>query len=201
MAVSLLSGAAIHPARGVSQTSVVADDAQQHEMAMSAVERFGMAGLDLPPVILEFDGPNQAACGGAPARTSITAESNLIRLCWTDEFILLHELAHVWVSFNVRPAQHEPFMAMRNDVQLWASSQVPWEQRGCEHAANVIAWGLLEDPYPISRTYPNDPAALRSAFVLLTGTNPLHDGGPAIQEPDLGFFTADRSNPRLESGR
>ena len=122
-------------------------------------------------------------------------------MCWNDHFILLHELAHVWEALNVPAAKHEPFMDMRTDATSWASSDVAWAQQGREHAANVIAWGLLDNPYPISRTYPNDPDSMLTAFDFLTEVSPLHDGGQGVQEPDRQFFTTERANPSLESGR
>jgi hypothetical protein len=121
-------------------------------------------------------------------------------MCWNSRFMLLHELAHVWEDHNLAAAKHEPFMALRDGVLSWASPDVAWSEQGREHAANVIAWGLLEDPYPISRTYPNDPDSLLVAFRFLTGADPLHDGGPPSQAPDRSLF-AGRSNPPLERGR
>ncbi|MDH3308566.1 MAG: hypothetical protein OEO77_13745, partial [Acidimicrobiia bacterium] len=102
----------------------------------------------------------------------------LARVCWNSELILLYELAHVWEAQAVSPTRHEPFMAMRDGVKSWAGIDDAWEARGRAHAANVIAWGLLEDPYPVSLTYPNDPDSLLSAFRYLTNADPLHDGGP-----------------------
>ena len=120
-------------------------------------------------------------------------------MCWSDAFILLHELAHAWEAHNLPKQRRQPFMALRSDVDSWAGAGVPWHQRGSEHAANVVAWGLLEDPYPISRTYPNDPDSLIEAFRVLTGVAPLHDGGSPIQQLDRSLYTG--SNPPLESGR
>jgi hypothetical protein len=111
-----------------------------------------------------------------------------------------HELAHVWEAQNVIDESRNEFMDIREQVRSWASPDHRWEERGREHAANVIAWGLLEDPYPISRTYPNDPGNMRDAFRVLTGTEPLHDGGPGVQLPDRTHIDG-RTNEPLESGR
>ena len=121
-------------------------------------------------------------------------------MCWGSEMILLHELAHVWEAQSVHQSRHEPFMAMRDGVKSWAGLDDAWAERGREHAANVIAWGLLEDPYPISRTYPNDPDSLMAAFRSITATDPLHDGGPEMPVVDRERFGG-RTNPSLESGR
>jgi hypothetical protein len=121
-------------------------------------------------------------------------------MCWNDSFILLHELAHVWEAHHVSHDRHERFMGLRDGVEFWASLEVAWDERGREHAANVIAWGLLQDPYLISRTYPNDPASMIDAFTYLTDVEPLHDGGRGVQQPDRSLYRG-RHNPALASGR
>jgi hypothetical protein len=121
-------------------------------------------------------------------------------MCWDDEFTLLHEIAHIWLVNTLEPDRRVQFIEMRHDVASWVGDDVAWHERGVEHAANVIAWGLLEDPYPVSDTYPNDVASMIEAFVFLTDVAPLHDGGPGIQLPDRTLYEG-RSNPPLESGR
>jgi hypothetical protein len=201
IAASLLGRAVTNlpPASGTD--TIIHGSPEQLAMAEKALGRYQAAGLELPPLVIEFAGRNLGPCDGAPGRTYLDAPTAAVEVCWDDLFILLHELAHVWASHNLPSAKHEPFMAMRADAISWASSEVAWAQRGSEHAANVIAWGVLEDPFPISRTYPNDPDALRAAFVFLTGIEPLHDGGTDIEQPDRQFFSPERTNPPLESGR
>lgn len=199
-----LSGAAsaVLHVTGTAKATIVADTQEQRELSEWALGRYEAAGLELPPVIIEFaDGDHLVGCEGALARTYLNQIPVLIKMCWNDQFTLLHELAHAWEAHNVPTEKHEPFMAMRTDATSWASREVPWPQRGREHAANVVAWGVLEDPYPVPRTSPTDPESMRDAFRFLTGTSPLHDGGPGIQEPDRQFFSAARTNPPLESGR
>jgi hypothetical protein len=173
---------------------------EQTEMTQWALGRFSAAGLRLPDLAIEFPGADQTLCDGAPARAYLNHTPPTVKVCWDNQLMLLHELAHVWEAQNVAEEHHQPFMEIRDDVRSWASLDHSWEQRGREHAANVIAWGLLEDPYPISRTYPNDPDSMIEAFRLLTGTEPLHDGGPGVQLPDRTFIEG-RSNPPLESGQ
>lgn len=180
--------------------TIEAQESGQQEMAEWAIDRYAEAGFDLPQLVITFAGRDLSDCDGAPGRVYLDHDPIEIRMCWNSELVLLHELAHVWEAHNVAAAEHEPFMAMRAGVVSWASLDVAWSERGREHAANVIAWGLLEDPYPISRTYPNDPDSLRAAFQFLTDREPLHDGGAAIQLPDRSL-SAGRSNPSLERGR
>jgi hypothetical protein len=192
----LLSGTAPRQ----SDVIIEAREPGQQEMAEWAVARYAEAGLDLPRLVVQFSGRDLSNCGGAPGRVYLDRDPIEVRMCWNSEFVLLHELAHAWEAHNVAADKHEPFMAMRDGVVSWAGLDAGWEERGREHAANVIAWGLLEDPYPISTTYPNDVASMIEAFVFLTGGDPLHDGGSGIQHPDRSLFD-ERSNPPLESGR
>jgi hypothetical protein len=187
-------------AESAPDIQIRAQTTEQAELAGWALERFAAAGLRLSDLAIEFPGSNQALCDGAPARAYLDQTPITVRMCWNDPFILLHELAHVWEAQNVIDESRDEFMGMREQVHSWASLDHRWEERGREHAANVIAWGLLEDPYPISRTYPNDPDNMRDAFRLLTGTEPLHDGGPGVQLPDRTYIDG-RSNEPLESGR
>ena len=180
--------------------TIEAQDPDQQQMAEWAITRYTEAGFDLPRLIIRFPGRDLSGCGGAPGRAYLNHDPIEIRMCWDSEFILLHELAHVWEAHNVAAAKHEPFMAMRDGVVSWASPDVAWEERGREQAANVIAWGLLDEPYPIPRTYPNDPDSMLAAFEFLTDDEPLHNGGAPIQLPNRSLF-AGRSNPPMEAGR
>lgn len=185
---------------GQSDITIEAGEPRQLQMAEWAIDRYAQAGLDLPPIVIRFPGRDLSLCDGARGRVYLDRDPIEIRMCWNSEFILLHELGHAWEAHNVAASEHEPFMAMRDGVSAWAALDVTWAERGREHAANVIAWGLLEDPYPISDTYPNDPDSMLAAFRFLTGVEPLHEGGPPIQIPDRTLFEG-RSNPPLESGR
>ena len=94
---------------------------------------------------------------------------------------MLHELAHVWEAGSVSPDQQERFMGSRTGLSSWASPDDPWVEQGREHAANVIAWALMEDPVVVGRTYPNDRTSLEAGFTILAGRGPLHhDGGEPV---------------------
>jgi hypothetical protein len=181
------------------EISIETSDPDQRRMAEWAVGRFEDAGLVLPSIVIRFPGRSLALCRGARGLTFTDRIPMEVTMCWSDAFILLHELAHAWEAHNLSKYRRQPFMALRSDVDSWAGAEVPWHQRGAEHAANVVAWGLLEDPYPISRTYPNDSDSLIEAFRVLTGVTPLHDGGSPILHPDRSLYAG--SNPPLESGR
>ena len=195
IATLLLSGTTANQ----DSVTIDANEPGQQQMAEWALDRYAAAGFDLPPLVIRFQGRELSDCGGSLGKAYLDQDPIEIRMCWSSEFILLHELAHVWEAHNVAASKHEPFMAMRDGVVSWAGLDVEWDERGREHAANVIAWGLLEDPHPSSTTYPNDVASMLKAFSFLTEADPLHDGGPGIQHPDRSLFAG--SNPPLESGR
>ena len=197
LVILLLPGS---PAAKPSEVIIDAQNQAQQDMAEWAIDRYAEAGLDLPPLVIRFPGRDLSLCDGAQGRAYLDHNPIEVRMCWNDEFILLHELAHVWEAHNVASDKHEPFIAMRQGVESWASPAVAWAARGREHAANAIAWGLLENPYPISTTYPNDVASMIDAFSYLTDVDPLHDGGPGIQHPDRSLHQG-RQNTPLESGR
>ncbi len=157
--------------------SIVAGSEDERASAEWAVARFGEAGLDLPSIVVEFVGPSLDPCGGARARAHRDVDPALVSVCWGSPFVLLHELAHVWEVRSVSSDQQRRFMETRIGVTSWADRNDGWAERGREHAANVIAWGLMEDPSVIGRTYPNDRESLEAGFEILTSRKPLHDSG------------------------
>jgi hypothetical protein len=50
---------------------------------------------------------------------------------------------------------------------------VPWEERGFEHAAEVLAWGLMDEDLFLTSIGETDIRQLAEAFELLTGRTPL----------------------------
>jgi hypothetical protein len=51
----------------------------------------------------------------------------------------------------------------------WDDQTVPWIDRGVEYAADVIAWGLLEEALPMVRLGAPPCVELRASFGALTG--------------------------------
>jgi hypothetical protein len=201
LAAVLLAGTLTAPSRGAVPGQLIkAQTLEQYEMARWALGRFDAARLRLPATSIVFATPGDARCGGSPARVHLDEDPVLVTICWNSRFIILHELGHIWEATNVPTERHTLFMDLRTNVASWASLEVPWADRGREHAANIIAWGLLEDPYPIARTYPNDPTSLTAAFVFLTDREPLHDGGQDIEPPDRSRYNQ-RTSAARASGR
>lgn len=84
----------------------------------------------------------------------------------------LHELGHVWLFEHVDAQLEADFMA-RAGVVEWRGDDVPRHERGVEHAATTIAWGVAGDDYARYALQPVpscEELALR--FQLLTGRWP-----------------------------
>lgn len=89
---------------------------------------------------------------------------------------LLHELGHAWILDNVdRPT--ETALLELSDRDTWNNPDVPWSERGFEYAAEVLAWGLLDETAPMVRIGRPACQELAAAFELLTGTSPLDGRG------------------------
>lgn len=173
---------------------------EQARMVESAVGQFRDSGLRLPPVVIEFVGPNLDSCGGSRARAHLDRDPYVVSVCWGGPYVLLHELAHIWTYRVVSAEQQTAFIEARADVRAWANPSDNWENQGREHAANVIAWGLSEVPRVVSRTYPNDRESLAAAFTGLTGTQPVHASGGEPVLIDRSAFGAQSMTP-TEFGR
>lgn len=188
-----------------NETVITGGTTEDARMAEWALDQFEHAGLDLPPVSFEFAGPSLEPCGGAQARAHLDQEPALVRVCWGSEFILLHELAHVWEAGRLDPGAEAMFMRLRvgddgDALHDWADPALPWASQGREHAANVIAWGVMDEPTVVARTYPNDRESLVKAYTVLTGLSPIHTEGGEPVLVDRSEFASTRASEPV-SGR
>jgi hypothetical protein len=156
-----------------------------------AVGRFQVAGLPAPPVASvafnreahtvqcsgEHDGltldlgvtAQVLLCLGqadACADDACTSFSPNVRL------LILHELAHAWMDRYVDEPTRQAFLA-RMGLQEWYAPGFDWGLRGVEQAAQVIAWGLMDEPIRTTRLGDRSCGELAAAFELLTGAAPL----------------------------
>ena len=133
---------------------VFAEDPAQIELARWAVARFENAGLKAPVVEIHFHS-DASGCSGHLGY----AKAGEVDVCTVlvNEMArrnLLHEMGHIWIDENVDEALRE--------------RTVPWEERGYEQGAEIMAWalgtGILTAQIP-----DNDPVQLAVGFELLTG--------------------------------
>ena len=147
-------------------------------LARWAFERFDQAGLELPPVSLSFH-DDRAACEGyvgyfrpgAPASIDICG-FNWNRFLVTPKKTILHELAHVWAHQTLDSETRKRFLDLRG-LDTWQDNSVAWEEQGIEHAAEVIAWGLIDEDLLLTSIGETDALQLAEAFELLTGVASL----------------------------
>lgn len=87
----------------------------------------------------------------------------------------LHELGHVWMLDNVDTTTQSELLSLSGRT-TWLGTDVLWVDRGVEYAADVIAWGLLEEEVDMVRIRSTWRDELTAAFCLLTGSSPLRSG-------------------------
>lgn len=153
-----------------------------------AVELFDEAGLELPPIDV-VGHRTDAHCLGRSAAHGFDAGRSRIDLCIGDagpraEFLILHELAHAWDRHSLTPARRDAFLALRG-LQEWRNDDPDrWHERGAEHAAEIMVWGLIDRPVRIVRLDANSCADLLAGYRVLTGTEPLHGYTDACRADD-----------------
>jgi len=146
---------------------VVSDDMAQQELARWAVARFERAGLDTPTVQIRFHA-DRSGCGGHLGY----ARDGRVEVCTVlvNEMArrnLLHEMGHVWIDQHVSRSVRNGFLERRG-LQYWNVASDPWEDRGYEQGAEIMAWAL--GTRILTAQIPgNDPAQLEAGFELLTG--------------------------------
>ena len=147
-------------------------------LAQWAFDRFDRAGLELPEVSIAFH-DDRAACEGHVGyfRPGVPAGIDICGFNW-DRFLvtpkktILHELAHAWAQQSLDGETRSRFLDLRG-LDIWQDNSVPWEERGFEHAAEVLAWGLMDEDLFLTSIGETDIRQLAEAFELLTGRTPL----------------------------
>jgi hypothetical protein len=158
--------------------TTMADDPLLRGLVRWAASRFAEAGLDIPDAdIVRHD--TLEPCKGRLGYFIGRGGRDEVRLCMTaDESratmrrILLHELAHDWTADQLTGADREQFLDLRG-LEHWGAPAA-WSRQGWEHAAEIMAWGLMESDEPVFYVRPRDRASLEDGFRMLTGCEPLH---------------------------
>ena len=155
-----------------------------------ALGRYTQAGLDLPRIDIYFhDTPEP--CKGYSALHTRTDHRSLINVCSTSrtpkvESTILHEIGHSWASHNLTDQQRQAFVELQG-LNAWYDKDTSWNDRGTEHAAEIIAWGLGETSRPPRWIPNNDPESLTTAYHQLTNTDPITDTTPEWQPGEPVF--------------
>jgi hypothetical protein len=158
----------------VSADSVFRDEA---DVALTewALGRFEQTGLDLSDVSITFhdekapcQGQNGYFHPGDPHRIDICG-FNWDRFLVTPRKVILHEMGHVWAHENLDQKARQDFLEMRG-LEVWNEPGAAWAEQGQEHAAEIIAWALMDEEISMMSIGSPDPALLVEAYELLTSS-------------------------------
>lgn len=151
---------------GPSETTMTGGSDEQRQTMAWALERYSASGLELPLLHIELHS-DVSFCGGNRGFFSPSSTPWTIGICTNERSLVLHELGHAWVENTLSEADRASYVRHRG-LESWNDPETPWRDRGSEHAANTMAWGLSGTPL---RGMPTDgPLAERNAaFQFLTG--------------------------------
>jgi hypothetical protein len=176
------------PVVGEAENRAAAPRLTRSEAALVAwaADRFAAAGLDTPSVTVAFT-PGPENCGGFEGRYYSATET--VSVC-VDEHAsdlvmrttLLHEMSHAWTHHHLDAANRTAFVELRN-TPTWDSWDFAWSDRAIEHAAVVMAWGLMDIHTFVQPVGDTSQRALEESFRLLTGFDPINDGSVPTSEP------------------
>ena len=143
-----------------------------------AIGLFEQADLALPPLQLVHHGDDKTPCGGYRGVHEIRGDRSIIGLCMTEpgpitNATILHELAHAWLEHHLPTTRKADFQALRG-YDNWRDHSAPWGEQGCEQAAEIIVWGLIDRPIGFVTFANSSCDALDAGYRTLTGTATLH---------------------------
>jgi hypothetical protein len=162
-----------HHGRTVSIEGATADEVALVEWAAG---RFQAAGLELPDLTVEFH-DDLAGCKGAYGLYRVAG--SIIKICnrggmeIEPRHTILHELAHAWKFENLTEEETTAF-THRRGLKTWNAHE-QWWQMGREQAAEIMAWGLVDEPLEIYWLQLEPCDDLAADFEALTGRQPLND--------------------------
>ena len=146
-----------------------------------AVERMAAYGMELAvdEISIGLD-PTREACDGNTAFAATGGEESLIVVCNSTVGTLVHELTHVWASKNLSDEDKAAWVEERG-LDAWGDG--PWRDRGSEHLADIVAWGMDDEFRPPVIDFDNDIGGLHDSFSFAlnsfvgTDARPYFDGG------------------------
>lgn len=157
----------------------------QRQLLSWAEDRFGRAGLEFPEVDIRFH-PDLVACDGHVGFFDGATKS--LNLCRIDKKSILHELAHAWAHSNLTDRQRSEFTALRG-LEAWNDHNLEWSERATEHAAETIAWALMDrnrlvpwvtkvdgidhQTWRLTTIADSQPDQLEVGYEFLTGKRPV----------------------------
>ncbi len=149
------------------------------ELADWAVELFEQAGLDLPRLRFVHHMGATEPCRGRAGLHHVVDEMSVIEICATEadrpiRVMILHETAHAWAARDLTPERKSDFQELRGWTYWRDYEAAPWHENGTEQAAEIMVWGLIDEPLGMARIYQTTCADLEAGYRTLTGTAPLN---------------------------
>ncbi|HEX6300333.1 MAG TPA: hypothetical protein VF148_07715 [Acidimicrobiia bacterium] len=161
---------------------------QAEDLVRWSMNRFATADLPLPRVksiTFLFDPDYCSDKGGSAIHdgdgTIVTLCIEARNVCSDDEchkwglvprYLLLHELAHAWISDYVDDDTRTTFLTQEG-LSRWHDPEEAWEDRGSERAANTLMFGLMDETGIYGPAGPGQCEAWGPGFRLLTGVDPI----------------------------
>ena len=159
-------------------------DAEAMQRIEKALTAFKDAGLDLPVLLIHVY-TDLKGCDGFAGFYRRNAAGDQINLCprLHPDFTILHELAHAWEAHAIDDNTRDAFLEL-HALDTWWGAEVRWKERGGEQAAETIAKGLRDRPYPAIHLDAID--LLEAGYQLLTGRHsPRYHASPNAQINEL----------------
>jgi hypothetical protein len=156
------------------------------------LERFTTAGLDVPPITSVTFTVQNDLCEDLRARYLPSDEGIELEFCVDERSacgqpecteivpgwraVILHEFAHAWLDAQLDEVDRQRFLD-HVGLDTWRDPNLPWDEKGVEHAADTIAWGLMDRDIVMLRIGQPTEEELTEGFRILTGTDPLPRNG------------------------
>jgi len=151
-----------------SSIRVFGGDREHVRLVRWAAARYETRGLGVPTVDVHFHPDTSGCYGHLGAELGGRVDVCVVIVSEVARETLLHEMGHAWIEENVTGSVRERFLEMRG-LRAWNETAVPWDDRGFEHGAEIIAWGL-GNRYMAPSIPDREPERLAVGFELLTGT-------------------------------
>ncbi len=184
-----VTGAAVAPAIDTSSTSDAATTdapvafvdmpAEFVALVHWATGLFDAADLELPPMRFVHHGVDEQECGGYPGHHVVDGAVSVIEVCRDEidlpvKVLVIHEIAHAWARHSLSDERRDAFQAVRG-YEYWHDYEAAeWHENGTEQAAEIMVWGLLDQPIRIVRINDASCSQLDAGYRALTGAPPLH---------------------------
>jgi hypothetical protein len=157
-----------------------------------SLQRFAVAGLEVPEVASATFTVQSGFCDGIRAHYLRTESGVELEFCMDEDSaceddectkilpawraVVLHEIAHAWLDTHLGAIDVERFLD-HVGLDTWRDPDLAWDQNGLEHAADTIAWGLMDRDIEMLRIGQPTADELAEGFHILTGIDPLPRDG------------------------